>query len=829
MRAQAREGVLVMESLIVDLKHALRMIRRGPGFAAAAVAALALGIGANTAIFSVINTVLLKPLPYPDPDRIVVPMNSSPQGSGPAASVPKYNIWRKQTQVLSDVAAFDTGGPGLNMSGGDRPEQLKGIHVSKEFFPLFGASTVLGRTFTPEEDRPRGGNVLVLSNGLWHRRFGGDLAIIGKSLTLGGESYSVIGVLAPGFTFEAPADLFLPFQADPNSTNQGHYFRTAARLKPGVSLGEAKAAMKLAAEEFKRTYPNALGPKNSFTVEPMQQLMVREVRMALFILLGAVACVLLIACANVANLLLARAAGRSREIAIRCAIGAGRGRIVRQLLTESVLLSLMGGALGLAIGVVGVRVLLAVNPGDIPRIGPEGTGVTLDWTILGFTLLLSLLTGVIFGLVPALHASRADLNSTLKESASRSGSGLRQNKARNTLVIAEMALAVLLLTGAGLLIRTFAALHAVVPGFDAHNVLTMETSLTGSHFDKSAAITDLTRQVLERIHAIPGVESAAATSYLPLDGGLGLGFRIEGRPLTEGTDHGGAAWNYVTARFFDVFQIPVVRGRAFTERDSAGSPPVVIINEALARRYWKNENPLGHRLIIGAGMGPDFAQPPREIIGIVGDTRDGGLNNDPQPATFIPLAQVADSYTVLNNRFMPLRWIVRTKVAPFSLSPPIERAFQDAADIPVAHIRTMDQIVIQSTASNQFNTLLLGVFAFFALLLASIGLYGLMAYSVEQRTLEFGIRLALGADSSLLRNMVVVQAMTLAVTGIIVGLGAAFGLTRFLASQLYEVKPNDPVIFATVAGVLGLVALLAAYLPARRALRVDPMIALRYE
>lgn len=485
--------------------------------------------------------------------------------------------------------------------------------------------------------------------------------------------------------------------------------------------------------------------------------------------------------------------------------------------------------LGLAIGAIGVRALLAVSPGGIPRIGPNGAGVGLDGSVLAFTLVLSLLTGIVFGLFPALHASRADLNSTLKEAGTRSGSSLRQNKARGLLVVAELALAMVLLVGAGLLLRTFAALHAVTPGFDPHNVLTMDTALTGGKYDQTAAITDLTRIVLERVHAIPGVEAAAATSYMPLEGGLGLGFRIEGRPLTEGRDHGGAAWNYVTWRFFDVFKVPIVRGRAFTERDDAAAPAVVIINEAMARRYWKNENPIGQRLVIGAGMGPDFVQAPREIIGIVADARDAGLNADPQPATFIPLAQVRDSYMALNNRFMPLRWVVRTTVAPFSLSSQIQKAFQDAAGLPVAHIRTMDQIVIESTAREQFNTLLLGIFAFFAILLASIGLYGLIAYSVEQRTLEFGIRLALGADRPLLRNMVVRQAMTLALVGIVIGLAAAWGLTRLMATLLFNVKPTDPVVFVAVPVLLAAVALVASYLPARRTLRVDPLVALRYE
>jgi predicted permease len=813
----------------MDLKHAFRMLRQSPGFTATAVSALALGIGANTAIFSVINTVLLKPLAFPEPERIVSLMNSSPQGSFPAASVPKYNTWRRQTQVLEDIAAFDTGGPGLNLGGGDHPEQLKGIHVSYEFFHLFGAQAAIGRTFTAEEDRPRGGNVIVLSNGLWHRRFGADPNLVGKPLTLGGESYTVIGVLTPSFTFDPLPDLYMPFQADPNSTNQGHYFRVAARLKPGVSLNAAKAALNLSGEEYKRRYPGTLGPKTTFTVEPLQQLMVRDVRTALFVLLGAVGCVLLIACANVASLLLARATGRSREIAIRAAIGAGRGRIVRQLLTESVLLSMVGGVLGLFLGTLGVRALLAVNPGDIPRIGPDGSAVALDWTVMGFTLLLSLVTGILFGLVPAMQASRADLNITLKETGARGGSGLRQNKARGVLVMVEMALAIVLLIGAGLLIRTFSALHNVAPGFDPHNVLTMDTSLTGSHFDRTAAIDLMTRQALDRIHAIPGVEAAAATSYLPLEGGLGLGFRIEGRPLTDGQDHGGAGWNYVTARFFDVFKISIVRGRGFTERDNAAGQPVVVINQALARKYWKDGDPIGHRLIIGAGMGPDFAQPPREIVGIAEDARDGGLNNDPQPETFVPLAQVGDAYMALNNRFMPLSWVVRTKVAPFSVSAPIQRAFQDAADLPAAHIRSMDQIVIGSTARDRFNTLGLGIFAAVAILLASIGLYGLMAYSVEQRTLEFGIRLALGADFPALRNMIVRQAMTVAGAGIVVGLAAAYGLTRLMASLLYSVTPTDPVVFGTVTVVFTGVAFLASYLKARRALLVDPVVALRYQ
>lgn len=818
-----------METLLQDLRHTLRLLRRSPGFTATAIFALALGIGANTAIFSVVYAVLLKPLPFPDPDRIVLLMNTSPEGSFAAASAAKYNLWRVQTQIFEDVAAYDLGGPGINLTGGDRPEQVKGLHVSHEFFRLFGATLAHGRFFTAAEDLPRGGNVVVLGHGLWQRRFGSDPSVIGQSLSLGGEPHTIIGVLSPAFAFDPPADLYLPFQADPFSTQQAHFFRAAARLKPGVDVRTANAALTLAADEFNRKFPGTLGPKGGFAVEPMQQIVVRNVRTALLILLGAVGFVLLIACANVANLLLARAAVRSREIALRAALGAGRARIVRQLLTESLLLSLAGGLLGLALGAFGVRALLALNPGNIPRIGPAGSAVSIDWTTFAFTLSLSLLTGILFGLIPALHAARTDLNSILKESGARSGSGVLQNKARSVLVVVEMALAIVLLCGAGLLIRTFAALNTVAPGFDPHNVLTMSTSLTGDRYNRTENIARLARQAVERIEALPGVTAAAASCYLPLEGGLGLPFIIEGRPLNNERAHGGAGYAYVTNRFFDVFKVPIVRGRGLTERDDASAPGVVLINEAFARRYWPKDNPISQRLSIGAGMGPAFVEPPREIIGIVADARDAGLNNDPVPQMFVPLPQVRDSIMSINNRFLPLSWVVRTTVPPHSVSAPVQKVFQDLADLPVAGIRSMDQVLSQSTARSRFNTLLLGIFAFTAILLASVGLYGLMAYSVQQRTVEFGIRLALGAGASTVRNMIVRQALTLAIAGIVIGLAAAFGLTRLMASMLFDVKPADPLVFASVSLLLLAVASLAAYLPARRAVRIDPITALRYE
>jgi len=823
-----------LEILLQDVRYAGRMLRRSPGFAATAISALALGIGANTAIFTVVNTVLLQPLAYPEPDRLVQLELSSPQGNGNITSIPKFIIWREQTQVFQDVAAYDLGGPGVNLTGGDRPEQLKGVHVSAEFFRLFGARVVAGRTFSAEEDRPGGSPLAVIAGGLWRRRFGSDLNLVGKSIDLGGEPFTVIGILDPTFTSDPPADIYLPLKADPNSTDQAHYLRAAARLKPGVTLEKAKAAMKVAAEQFNRKFAAAagaqLGPQGSFTAEPLRDTIVGDVRKALLVLLGAVSLVLLIACANVANLLLARATIRRREIAIRAAIGAGRGRLIRQLLTESVLLSLAGGLLGLGLGYFGVRGLLSINPGNIPRIGEQGSGITLDWRVLVFTLGVSVFTGVLFGLIPAFNASRTDLNATLKESGLRAGSGLRQNKARSILVVTEMALALVLLVGAALLIRTFGALRSVDPGFDARNVLTMQMSLTGTRFNKAAGVNQLVREVQRHVESLPGVTALASTCCLPLEGGFGLPLTIEGRPLTDGPFHGGASWHPVSPRYFQVFKIPLVRGRMFTERDDGGAVPVVLINEGLAKQFWPNSDAVGQRITIGKGIGPEFAEAPREIVGIVGDVRGQGLNNNPDPIMYVPVAQVTDGVTALNNGIIPITWTIRTNVEPYSVSKEIQEALRTASGgLPVAHIRSMEQVRGESTSRTDFNVTLLVIFASLALLLAAIGIYGLMAYSVQQRTQEIGIRMALGASAQDVRKMVVRQGMALALAGVIIGVAAALGVTRLMASLLYGVTPKDPIAMTSVALLLVGVALAATYLPARRASQMDPVESLRYE
>jgi predicted permease len=821
-----------MERLMSDFgdnfKHAVRMFRANPGFTFAAIAALALGIGINTAIFTVVDTVLLKPLTYPDADRMVRFLITSPQGNGTAASIPKFMLWRQQTSALQDVAAYDFGGPGYNLTG-DRPEQVHGIHVTQRYFSLFGATPMLGRTFTPQEDSPNGGKVVVLSYGLWQRKFGGNPNIIGSALSLGNEPYTIVGVLEKSFVSDPEADILLPFQFDPNTTNQGHYFFAAGRLKPGVTLAQANALMKVAADQFRRRYPDAIDPKQGFAVEPLRDSIVGDARKSLLLMLGAVSLVLLIACANVANLLLVHATGRKREFAIRAAMGAGRGRIVLQLLTESVLLSVTGGILGLVLGYAGLRGLLAMSPGDIPRIGEHGGAVSIDWRVLAFTLGVSLLTGILFGLFPAIGASRPDLNSTLKESSNRAGTGFHQSKARSLLVISEVSLAMVLLIGAALLIRTFLALHRVNPGFDPHNVLTLQMSLTGDRFQKTAGVAELVRNGRERLNAIPGVEVSASTCCLPMEGGFDLPFLVVGRPVDKGQPVG-AGWMNASAGYFEAFKIPILRGRDFTDRDVAGAPGVVIINESMAKKYWPKENPVGQQIIIGKGVGPEFDEPARQIIGIAGDIHSNGLGADPFPVMIVPQAQVTDGITALNARIGPVIWLVRTHTEPHQfISAVSEQLRQASGGFPVARVRSMDEVVVHSTARESFNMLLLSIFGASALLLASIGIYGLMAYSVQQRTQEMGIRMALGADRSKIRNLVVWQGMQLTIAGVIVGVGAAFGLTRLIASLLFGVKSWDPTVFVTVPVVLAAVALLAVWLPATRASRLDPMTALRVE
>jgi predicted permease len=820
----------MIEALFKDLKHSLRMFAQTPAFTLAAVAALTLGIGANTAIFSVVNAVMLEPLGFRDPDRVVMLMNVSPRGSGPAASPAKFMHWKAQSDVLQDVSAFNTGV--MNYTGGSFPEQLQSARVSADIFPLLGAPLAAGRTFSPDEDLPHGPRVVVLSHSFWQSRFNSDPNVPGRTVALNGEPYTIVGVLGDVDFSElgGTPQVWTPWQFDPNTREEGHYFRVAGRLKPGVTIEQANARLQASAADYRAKFPTSLGPDSSFGVERIGELLVRNVRTSLFVLGGAVGLVLLIACANVANLLLARATGRRREIAIRAAVGGSRGRIIRQLLTESLFLSTAGGLLGLLFGWIGIRALLSVNTAGLPRVGPDGALVGMDWRVVTFTVLVSLGTGILFGLIPAIHSSKADLTTTLKESSGRSGSGFRQNKVRAVLVVAEVALALVLLIGSALLIRTAIALARVDPGFDVRNVLTMRMSMAGARFAKAEAVEQVIRNGVERVRALPGVVHASATCCVPLQGGYGLPFVIVGRPRGDEPFHGGGGWYTVSAGYFEVFRIPVKGGRTFEDRDDGRGTPVAIINEAMAREFWPGGDPLVDRIVIGRGAMPEFAaEPERQIIGIVGDTRDGGLNSDPQPMMYIPQAQVPDAANALNVGLTPTVWVVRTAGEPQSMSQAIQEQIRQATGLPVADVQSMQTIASISTSRQRFNMWLMTVFGCCAVLLAAIGIYGLMAYSVEQRTQEIGIRLALGAQSSQVRNMVIRQGMVLALIGVVVGVAAAFGLARLISTLLFGVTPADPAVFAGVPALLSAVAFVAVWLPARRASRVDPIDALRYE
>ena len=821
-----------MDALRRDLRHAVRMFLEAPGFTTTAMAALALGIAANTAIFSVVDTVLWKPFAYRDPGRLVMFQNTFRRAPRTGSAAPaEFNWWRRHSPAVEDVSAYSFGVVNFDPRGaGDSPaEQIPAMTVSAGFFPLSGARAVYGRTFTAADDLPHAPKTAVLAWSFFARRFAADPRAIGRRITLQGDPYEIIGVLNAGvetsqlaeqslltgdLELERPPDVYLPSQLDPASVNRGHSFNVAGRLKPGVTLAAANAQVQASYPEYARQFAD-LTPGAGFAVEGLHDAIVGGVRGSLWILAGAVGMVLLIACANVAGLQLARATGRRREIAIRAAVGASRGRIVRQVLTESVLLSLGGGVLGLAAGYAGIRALLKLSPG-IPRIGAGGANVNLDWGVLGFTAGLSILTGILFGLVPALESSRANLASALKESGHRGGTGQGQSRTRALLAIGEIALAVVLSIGAALLLRSFVAIRQVNPGFEARHLLTMRVSLTGPRFADPATVAQAMHESLRRIRALPGVEAAAAACCVPMDARLQVGFRIVDRP--PGPDSGGVTgWVEVSAGYFETFRIPLLRGRAFTQADESG-PPVAIVNETLARRYWPGGDVLHRRIAFGDG-------PAMEIVGVAGDVRDRGLTRDPRANVYVPSVTPGGLL-----RAIPWAWAIRTRVAPQSVASAIQTELRAAVGgLPVANVRTMEEIVSRSNAAADFNTLVLSVFGGAALWLAAIGIYGLMAYSVEQRRQEIGIRLALGAEARRIRKMVVLQGLRMAAAGVAGGLAAAFGLTRLLAGFLFGVEARDPLVFVAVPAMLAAVALMAAWLPAWRAGRVDPLQALRHE
>ena len=809
-----------LENLASDLRCAIRSLTKSPGFSLAVISALALGIGVNTAIFTVVNTVLLHPLPYPDSERMVRIGRSTIN-----ASEPMFGFWERNNPGFEDLTAYLPGAT-VNLIGGERPELVDVMKASKNYFHFFGATPIIGRTFTPDDDRPGGAHVVVISYGLWQRRFGGDAAVLGKAITLGSSSYTVIGVCPPMFKPEPSADLWVPLQADANSTNEAHVLAVAARLPAGVTLAHANSMMRVLGQRNVQTHPQQLGHDEQLEVSYLQRQMTDDVRPALLILLGAVGLVLLIACANVANLLLTRSLGRQREIAIRSAIGASRSRIIRQLLSESLLLALAGGVLGLAIGSVAVRALLALTPPDLPRLQELSSIAALDPTVTTFTFAIAIVTGLLFGLFPALQVSRPDLVSSLKESSSQAGASVKHNRTRSLLVAAEVTIAVVLLCGAILLIRSFAAMHKVDLGFDPRQLLTMEISLDTSL--KSSDADLLSSKLVNSVERIPGVESAALASALPLRGGMDMVFDLPGHAPLEGFKFtGDVQWRFISAHYFSVLHIPLRSGRLFREQEATRT---VIISEAMARKYWPNSNPVGQTILIGDHLGPGFDQGPVVIVGVVGNVRER-LQVGGAPVMYQMLSQIPDRALALVDNLEHSAILVRTRpgVAPMSVSNAINERLLRVGNMATTKVRTMDQVSFDSTARQNFNLLLLGIFAGIALLLATLGIYAVISYNVGQRTHEIGIRGALGASRQDILSLILNQALRMVLAGVAVGAPAAFALTRLLRAQLFGVTPADPLTFAAVPAIMLALAIAAACIPAVQASRVDPIAALRHE
>jgi putative ABC transport system permease protein len=806
-----------MNALWQDVRFAMRMLLKNWGMTAVIIVVLGLGIGVNTAIFSVVNAALLRPLPYDDPERLVWLSEDSPQVPQMSISYPNFQDWREQNTVFSGIAA--TQFRSLNLTGANEPERLSGRAVSANFFDLLGVKPALGRGFITDEDRPGANRVCIISSGLWQSRFGSEKGIVGKQLTLSGESYTVIGVLPEDYRFGMLTDVFVPIglRADEMKERGSHPgIYAVARLKPGVTVEAARAEILRIAERIAAQYGT---PGHSAVLTPLHEYLVSDVRTSLLVLLVAVGFVLAIACANVANLLLARAASRRKEVAIRTALGAGRWRIIRQLLTESVMLSLIGGTVGLLLAVWGIDVLRAASADILPATAV----VNLDSKVLMFTLFISVFTGIIFGLAPALGASKADMNETLKEGGRGATSGRRSGMVRSLLVVSEVALSLVLLIGAGLLIKSFLNILNTDPGFDAQNLLTMQLSLKVDK-NEGRKVLNFFTEAQERIAALPGVEAVAYSNGLPLTGATDTAFAIEGRPKPE-PGQGPQTMLYVTSpTYLKAMGIRLISGRFFTAQDTQTSPRVAVIDEAFARQHFPDQEPVGQRL---AG---NENNPSAEIVGVVAHVKHFGIDSEERIKSqlYLPFNQAPDEVLPMLGPRMNL--VLRTAADPLTLTAAVRREIQALdPNQPVYNITTMERILDRSLATQRLSTMLLMMFACVALVLAAVGIYGVMSYVVTQRRHEIGIRMALGAQRADVLRLVLRQGMWLMVCGVVLGLTAAFALSRLMASLLFGVSPTDPLTFVFVSVALAIVTLVACLVPARRALKVDPMIALRYE
>jgi predicted permease len=812
-----------MEVLINELRYGIRRLLKHPGFTAIAIVTLALGIGASTAMFSVINAVLLRPLPYTDPARLVSIWEESPDRGMNQIPVSLANLreWVNQNHSFEQIAAYTF--TNLNLSGSGEPVRLLTIRSSANLFPLVGGTPLHGRTFLPEEDKEGAGQVVILGHGIWQSRFGSDANIVGKAITLNSQSHTVVGVMPAKFQFPVgfgymgkvlnePIDLYVPLAAEGRETEHGNYsFFSIGRLKPDVNIEQARADMTTIEKRLEQQFPDT-NTGIGISLIPTQEQTVKEIRPALLVLLGAVIFLLLIACANIANLLLERAAGRQREIAIRTALGASRSRVLRMLLTESLMLSLAGGCLGLLMAAWGTEALLALAPDNIPRLNEVG----LDARVFGFTLAVSVFTGIIFGLVPALGAAKPDLNDALKSASKGSTGTIAGKRTRSVLVTAEVALSLMLLIGAGLMIKGFVRLQQTNLGFNPNNLLTVSLSLPASRYPEERQQATLFQQALERIHSIPGVQSAGASTALPLSLSVsGSDFRIEGRPEPEPGQEMIINTSSVTPGYFQTLGVTLMKGRDFTDRDNGEAPQTAIINNDLAQLYFPGEDPINKRISF------DDRQTWISIVGVIADVKQIGVDTATRPEVYRPYLQAPSPSMSL---------VVRSVTNPSNLTAGVKTEIQTIdKDLPIDEASTMEERLSESTSGSRFNVLLLTLFAVVALVLAVVGIYGVMSYSVTQRTHEIGIRVAVGAQPIDVLKTVMGQGILLTLIGVVLGLAGAFALTRLMTTMLFGVEPSDPSTFVAIALLLMIVALMACYIPGRRATKVDPLTALRYE
>jgi len=812
-----------------DLKYALRVLLKNPLVTAVALLTLALGIGANTAIFSVLNAVVLRPLPYADPDRLVVVWETIAGNDRRSAAPGNFTDWRAQNKTFSDLAATFYGN--FNLTADGPPERINGATVTSNLMSTLGVSARLGRTFQPEDDEHQDQRLAILSDDLWQRRFGGARDIAGKTISIDESSYIVVGVMPPGFKYPVQSELWVLGRDrsavsmslisqfpknDWSHERDAHFISAVGRLKPGITLSQAQSDIAGIAQRLEHDFPATNAGLGS-SVIPLHTQIVGNVKTLLSILLGAVAFVLLIACTNVASLLLARASQRDRELAIRRAVGASRFRLVRQLLTESVVLSFLGGLAGLGLSVWAVSLFIKLSPGDIPRLEEA----SVDLRLLGFTLMVSMLTGIAFGLWPALHATGGSLNQSLKDAGSKASEGKRRRRSRNVLIVTELALAQVLLIGAGLLIVSYYRASRIDPGFNADHVLSAKIAPSAKKYPDPKSRVSFYSQVIEQLQTLPGVSSVGMVMNLPLSGAsMNRGFKVEGRPEPKPDENVAMDYQVVNSDYFATLEIPIVRGRGLTEQDNETAPRVIVINEAMAHAFWPNEDPVGKRMAIGESS-KDTSW--RTIVGVVGSVRHAGLTEEPVPCAFIDYRQDLESWS-------RMAFVMKTSTEPSSLTSTV-RSSLVAIDPqqPVYAIEPLEKLIEGSVAPRKFVMSLIGSLAFVALALALVGIYSVISFSVSERTREIGIRMALGAKRRDVLRMILSQGMRVSAVGIVMGLAIALGLTRLLRTLLFEVSATDPITFGLVAMTMSLIALMACYLPARRATRVDPLVALRDE